>query len=56
MNPSELLPEPFHVDKNTIEKLEKDLNKIKLTLKKDPNSKNWVLYQSIQKFPIDEDG
>ena len=53
--PSEPVQEPYHVDKDTIAKLEQDLNKIKLTLKSIPGSKNWVSYDNIQKFPINED-
>ena len=43
--------EPFHVDSNTIAKLQHDLNKVKLVLKRDPTSKQWVSYDKIQKFP-----
>ena len=43
--------EPFHVDKNTIAKLEQDLNKVKLVLKRDPTTKKWVSYDKIKKFP-----
>ena len=43
--------EPYHVDENTIAKLERDLNKVKLVLKRDPNTKNWVSYDMIKKFP-----
>ena len=43
--------EPFHVDENTIAKLENDLNQIKLVIKRDPNTKNWVSYDKIRKFP-----
>ena len=45
------MDEPFHVDQNTIAKLENDLNRIKLVIKRDPNTKNWVLYDKIRKFP-----
>ena len=48
--PSEPVQEPYHVDRDTIAKLEQDLNKIKLTLKRDPGSKNWVSYDNIQNF------
>ena len=43
--------EPFHVDNNTIAKLQHDLNKVKLVLKRDPTTKKWVSYDKIQKFP-----
>ena len=43
--------EPFHVDNNTIAKLQHDLNKVKLVLKHDPTTKKWVSYDKIQKFP-----
>ena len=43
--------EPFHVDEKTIVKMQNDLNKIKLVIKKDPNTKNWVSYEKIRKFP-----
>ena len=48
--------EPYYVDRNTIAKLEQDLNKVKLVLKRDPNTKNWVSYDKIKKFPeVSED-
>ena len=49
--------EPFHVDSNTIAKLQNDLNKVKLVLKRDPTSKQWVSFDKIMKFPtiIEED-
>ena len=43
--------EPYHINENTIAKLERDLNKVKLVLKRDPNTKNWVSYDMIKKFP-----
>ena len=43
--------EPFHVDNNTIAKLQHDLNKVKLVLKGDPTTKKWVSYDKIKKFP-----
>ena len=48
---------PFHVDSNTIAKLQNDLNKVKLVLKRDPTSKQWVSFDKIMKFPtiIEED-
>ena len=42
--------EPFHVDSNTIAKLQHDLNKVKLVLKRDPTSKQWVSFDKIMKF------
>ena len=45
------IDEPYHVDENTIAKLEKNLNKVKFVLKRDPNTKNWVSYDMIKKFP-----
>ena len=47
--------EPFHVDEKTIGKMQNDLNKIKLVIKKDPNTKNWVSYENIRKFPEAQD-
>ena len=43
--------EPYYVDRNTIAKLEQDLNKVKLVLNCDPNTKNWVSYDKMKKFP-----
>ena len=43
--------EPFHVDNNTIAKLQHDLNKVKLVSKHDPTTKKWVSYDKIKKFP-----
>ena len=48
-------PDNFHVDHETIRKMEEDLGKIKLTIKKDPTSKNWVSFKSIEHFPEEED-
>ena len=48
---SDPVKEPYYVDRNTIAKLEQDLNKVKLILKRDPNTKNWVSYDNIKKFP-----
>ena len=54
--PSEPMNEPYHVDRDTIAKLEQDLNKVKLTLRRDPGTKNWVSYDHIKKFPeVSED-
>ena len=47
--------EPFHVDEKTIAKMQNDLNKIKLVIKKDPNTKNWVSYENIKKSPEAQD-
>lgn len=52
---TEVVPDAFHVDQDTIQKLEDDLHNIKLTLKRDPDSKNWVSYKSIEKFSDAED-
>ena len=54
--PSDPVNEPYYVDRDTIAKLEQDLNKVKLTLRQDPNTKNWVSYDNIKKFPeVSED-
>ena len=54
--PSYPMNEPDYVDRDTIAKLEQDLNKVKLVLKRDPNTKNWVSYDKIKKFPeVSED-
>ena len=48
---SDPVNEPYHVNKNTIAKLEQDLNKVKLLPKHDPITKKWVSYDNIKKFP-----
>ena len=48
--PSDPMNEPYHVDRDTIAKLEQDLNKVKLTLRRDPGTKNRVSYDHIKKF------
>ena len=45
--------DPFHVDKKTIEKLENDLSKIKIKLKKVPITKG-VSYEDIKGFPVSQ--
>ena len=42
--------DPFHVDKQTIEKLQNNLSKIKIKLKKVPITKG-VSYEDIKRFP-----
>ena len=49
--PSDPVNEPYYVDRNTIAKLEQDLNKVKLVLKRDPNTKNWVFYDNNVQGP-----
>ena len=41
---------PFHVDEKTIVKMQNDLNKIKIKIKKIPTTKG-VSYEDIKKFP-----
>ena len=41
---------PFHVDEKTIAKMQNDLNKIKIKIKKIPTTKG-VSYEDIKKFP-----
>ena len=43
--------QPFHVDEKTIAKMQNDLNKIKLKIKKEPKIKKGVSYENIKKFP-----
>ena len=31
--------------------MQNDLNRIKLVIKKDPKTKEWVSYENIKKFP-----
>ena len=47
------LKEPHQVNENTISKLQQDLNKITLKLKRVPGSTDWVPYEDIKKFPQD---
>ena len=51
----EIVPDAFHVDQDTIREMEENLGQIKLTLKWNPGSKNWVSYKSIQHFPEEEE-
>ena len=41
---------PFHVDEKTIAKMQNDLNKIKIKIKKIPITKG-VSYEDIKRFP-----
>ena len=41
---------PFHVDEKTIVKMQNDLNKIKIKIKKIPITKG-VSYEDIKRFP-----
>ena len=45
--------DPFHVDKQIIEKLQNDLSKIKIKLKKVPITKR-VSYEDIKRFPANQ--
>ena len=45
------LKEPYQVNEDTISKLQQDLNKITLKLKRVPGTIDWVPYEDIKKFP-----
>ena len=55
LDQAEAVPDTFQVDQDSIKKLEDNLNHIKLTLRKDPGTKNWVSFKSIERFPDPED-
>ena len=50
-NSCEPLKEPYQVNEETISKLQQDLNKTKLKLKRVPGTTDWVPYEDIKKFP-----
>ena len=50
-NSCEPLKEPYQVNEETISKLQQDLNKIKLKIKRVPGTTDWVPYEDIKKFP-----
>ena len=52
-NSCEPLKEPYQVNEETISKLQQDLNKITLKLKRVPGTTDWVPYEDIKKFPQD---